>query len=324
MINYNLFGEEVSAVTQTPKKRIGKSENRLVNVASVPQRSPFRYPGGKTWLIPTVRQWLKQNVGPSRSLRDGGAEGRAAGWSDPPAARPVPLLIEPFCGGGIVSLTAAFEHLAQQVLMTELDPEIAAVWQVIFSSENQWLAERILHFDLTLENAKAVIEKPDKQLCDLAFSTILKNRIYHGGIIAKGSAPLKNGENGRGIKSRWYAQTLYDRITTIQQILDRVSFRQEDAFQILEEYRDREDCYFFIDPPYTVAGKRLYTFYDLDHAKLFEYTARLRGRFMLTYDDTPEIRHLAERFGLAYKTIPMKTTHHLEKQEILITDNLNW
>ena len=24
---------------------------RVVNVASVPQRSPFRYPGGKTWLV---------------------------------------------------------------------------------------------------------------------------------------------------------------------------------------------------------------------------------------------------------------------------------
>jgi hypothetical protein len=29
-----------------------------VNVASVPQRSPFRYPGGKTWLIPYIRSWL--------------------------------------------------------------------------------------------------------------------------------------------------------------------------------------------------------------------------------------------------------------------------
>ena len=25
---------------------------KAVNVASVPQRSPFRYPGGKTWFIP--------------------------------------------------------------------------------------------------------------------------------------------------------------------------------------------------------------------------------------------------------------------------------
>jgi len=32
----------------------------IINVASVPQRSPSRYPGGKTWLIPTVRKWLRQ------------------------------------------------------------------------------------------------------------------------------------------------------------------------------------------------------------------------------------------------------------------------
>ena len=32
--------------------------DRPVNVASVPQRSPFRYPGGKTWLIPHIRRWL--------------------------------------------------------------------------------------------------------------------------------------------------------------------------------------------------------------------------------------------------------------------------
>ena len=34
------------------------SPTEPVNVASVPQRSPFRYPGGKTWLVPYVRSWL--------------------------------------------------------------------------------------------------------------------------------------------------------------------------------------------------------------------------------------------------------------------------
>ena len=29
-----------------------------VNVASVPQRSPLRYPGGKTWLVPEIRKYL--------------------------------------------------------------------------------------------------------------------------------------------------------------------------------------------------------------------------------------------------------------------------
>lgn len=26
--------------------------SRIINVASIPQRIPFRYPGGKTWLEP--------------------------------------------------------------------------------------------------------------------------------------------------------------------------------------------------------------------------------------------------------------------------------
>ena len=34
--------------------------DRVVNVASVPQRSPLRYPGGKTWLVPHIRTWLKE------------------------------------------------------------------------------------------------------------------------------------------------------------------------------------------------------------------------------------------------------------------------
>lgn len=287
----NLFG--VGAELDEPKK------SQVVNVSTVPQRSPFRYPGGKTWLIPTVRQWLQQDK------------------------KPTPLLIEPFAGGGIVSLTAAFEKLAEQTIMTELDPEISAVWETIFSDDNQWLAEKILHFDLSIETAKAELEKETKQVRDIAFNTILKNRICHGGIITKGSGFLKKGD-GRGIASRWYAKTLHDRITAIHFYKEKITFKSYDAFQILEEYRDNEECFFFIDPPYTVAGKRLYTFYDLDHAKLFEYASKLKGKFMLTYDDTEEIRGLANRFGLKYKTIPMKTTHHLEKNEIIISDNLYW
>ncbi|NJM85044.1 MAG: hypothetical protein HC839_01970 [Leptolyngbyaceae cyanobacterium RM2_2_21] len=35
-----------------------KSSSKIINVASIPQRSPFRYAGGKTWLIPRIREWL--------------------------------------------------------------------------------------------------------------------------------------------------------------------------------------------------------------------------------------------------------------------------
>lgn len=45
---------------------------------------------------------------------------------------------------------------------------------------------------------------------------------------------------------------------------------------------------------------------------------------MLTYDDTSEIRGLADKYKLAYRTIPMKTTHHIQKDELIISDNFDW
>ncbi len=285
----NIFG-----IPDTP------TGSAVINVASVPQRSPFRYPGGKTWLIPTVRQWLKQNH------------------------KSASILIEPFAGGGIVSLTAAFEKLADHIIMVEMDEEIAAVWEVILNGKNKWLAEKILKFDLNHENVKIEFDKPNKKIHDVAFCTILKNRIFHGGILAKGSGMIKNGENGKGISSRWYPKTLHDRIIAIDYVKSKIDFINGDAFEVLEDSRDNPSAYFFIDPPYTVAGKRLYTHFDIDHEKLFYLTSKLKGKYMLTYDDTSEIRHLAYKYNLDFRTIPMKTTHHLEKNEIIVSDNFTW
>ena len=285
----NIFG-----IPDTP------TGSAVINVASVPQLSPFRYPGGKTWLIPTVRQWLKQNH------------------------KSASILIEPFAGGGIVSLTAAFEKLADHIIMVEMDEEIAAVWEVILNGKNKWLAEKILKFDLNHENVKIEFDKPNKKIHDVAFCTILKNRIFHGGILAKGSGMIKNGENVKGISSRWYPKTLHDRIIAIDYVKSKIDFINGDAFEVLEDSRDNPSAYFFIDPPYTVAGKRLYTHFDIDHEKLFYLTSKLKGKYMLTYDDTSEIRHLAYKYNLDFRTIPMKTTHHLEKNEIIVSDNFTW
>jgi site-specific DNA-adenine methylase len=54
---------------------------------------------------------------------------------------------------------------------------------------------------------------------------------------------------------------------------------------------------YFIDPPYCKAGKRLYEHGEIDHRKLFEIAARLRGRVLMTYDDSAEIRTLAKEFN---------------------------
>jgi len=92
----------------------------------------------------------------------------------------------------------------------------------------------------------------------------------------------------------------------------------------VEQNKLTKDVVFFIDPPYVKAGRRLYTHFDIDHEKLFTLIAQLNGKYMLTYDDNEEIRRLAEKFNLKYKLIPMKTTHHIKKYELIISDSFNW
>lgn len=273
---------------------------KITNVASIPQRSPFRYPGGKTWLIPLVRKWLKSFD--SEQI----------------------ILVDAFAGGGIVGLTAAFENLAEKIIMIEKDEEVAAVWKTILGPENHWLADKILSFNLTMENVQKELNKPERIIKELGFCTILKNRIFHGGILAKGTGLIKHGENGKGIASRWYPKTLNKRIMAMDFIKHKIKFIEGDAFKFLRENADKRKFCYFIDPPYTIAGRRLYTCHEVNHRKLFELCSKLKGNFLMTYDDSEEIRTLAHEFGFLYKAIPMKTTHHIRKFELLISKSLNW
>lgn len=291
-------------MSQLPRQQslLEGSPGRIVNVASVPQRSPFRYAGGKTWLVPRIRQWLKT---------------------------PRAELFEPFAGGGIVGLTVAAERLAGHVTMVELDEQVASVWcTIINNDEGAWLAERIVNFDLTTESLKRELEEKPHSVHERAFQTILKNRTFRGGILAPGAAPLKRGENGKGIKSRWYPETLRRRILDIAAIRERLTFIAGDGLEVIRRNAPRADVAFFIDPPYSAAGKRagrrLYTHFNLDHEELFRAVSQIKGDFLMTYDNAEGVRELAARHGFDTELVAMKNTHHATMTELLIGFDLNW
>ena len=269
----------------------------VVNVATVPMRSPFRYPGGKTWLVPEIRAWLN-------------------GLTKKPN-----IFVEPFAGGGIASLTVIFENLADHVVMVEKDEQVAAVWKVILNDAN-WLANQILNFKVTIETARDFLSANPSTLRDKAFQVILRNRVQRGGILAPGASLIKSGENGRGITSRWYPATLAKRILDIYEHRDRITFLEGDAFDTIPDFLNSQDAVFFIDPPYTAggkrAGKRLYLHNEIDHEALFSMMAHAKGNFMMTYDDAPEVQEMATRYGFSVRKVPMKNTHHAKMFELLI------
>ena len=274
--------------------------DKAVNVASVPQRSPMRYPGGKTWLVPEIRKYLR------------GLDFRPE------------VFVEPFAGGGIASLTAVMDDYVDRAVLCERDPDISNLWQCMLDDAEE-LARRVEGFVATPENVTKVFAVAGMSGMDAAFRTLLRNRVSRGGILAKGASVMKEGENGNGISSRWYASTLAARIRAIGNHAERFDFFQGDGVSLVELCRGNGATAFFIDPPYTAggkrAGKRLYTYNDIDHEDLFERMSRVCGVFMMTYDDSPDVIEMAHRQGFHVAKVAMKNTHHAVMYELLITSH---
>ena len=97
--------------------------------------SPFRYPGGKSWFLPHAKKWF------ANSQKD------------------TDTIVEPFAGGGIITLTAIINDYIQKGIMVELDTDIASVWQTILHEEDsKKLVRKIADFNFNVENVIEIIQ----------------------------------------------------------------------------------------------------------------------------------------------------------------------
>ncbi|HEX3142477.1 MAG TPA: hypothetical protein VHQ64_00770 [Pyrinomonadaceae bacterium] len=264
------------------------------------QLSPLRYPGGKIWLRPWIRQWL---------------------------SKPVDQLIECFGGGANVTLTAIWEGLATRATLIELDPDVASVWKAILNGKAAWLSDKIENFKVTRKNVLAELNIEASADHARAWKTLLRNRVNHGGILAPGAGLLRRGEDDNGIKSRWYPEALISRINEINKIRGKIRFIEGDGLAWLENYKRKRGSgtvAFFIDAPYSTVGERLYTYSDIDHERLFRVATRLQGKVLMTYHDAPEIRKLAKQSKFKVRSVEMLNRQNTAKTELLISRDFNW
>lgn len=262
--------------------------------------SPFRYPGGKIWLRPWIRQWLSD---------------------------PVNRLVECFAGGANITLTAVSEGLAKRATLIELDEDVASVWEAILNGKASWLSDKIEKFKPSRRAVLAELKISPRANHTRAWKTLLRNRVNHGGILAPGAGLLKRGEDNNGIKSRWYSETLIARIDEINKLKRKITFIRGDGLDWMENYKPKttaDSIAFFIDPPYSCVGERLYTHGIIDHQRLFRVASTLPGRVLMTYQDTSEIRALAERFRFKVREVKMVSRLHTPKSELLISRDFKW
>ena len=86
------------------------------------------------------------------------------------------------------------------------------------------------------------------------------------------------------------------RIDAINKRLQRVKIENLD-FQKLIKLYDRDYSFFYCDPPYT-KGEQYEISKNFDHVLLRDTLKNIKGRFLLTYNDCPEIRELYKDFDI--------------------------
>lgn len=277
-----------------PRQRGAGRAQETVNVSCVRQLSPLRYPGGKTWMVPYIQSALSD-----------------AGYY---------RVVEPFAGGGIISLNAIDYELVEEAVLVEKDKGVAALWKTILR-DNDWLVDNIVSFVPTRKNVEETVMSSDMDRRSLAFRTIIRNRFNYGGIIAKGASLLRYGEDKRGIASRWYPETIAGRIQNIKRVSGRFRIIQGDGLKEMEKY-DSPNTLFFVDPPYTASGKRagrrLYDHNAIDHDKLFDLVSELSGGVIMTYDYTDDMIHKARSCGLCIEKTSMRNRNHTSMTELII------
>ncbi|WP_051350454.1 DNA adenine methylase [Dyadobacter alkalitolerans] len=263
--------------------------------------SVFRYPGGKIWITPIIKFWIETNKYENYTI------------------------IEPFGGSAVVSLFCVKNGLAKSASFYEIDEQIAAVWKTILGEDHTWLIQNISSFNLDVKSVDEVLTKSAEDNKYLAFQTILKNRINRSGILTNGAGRINRGENNKGLRSRWYPSTISRRIKEIHEIKDSLNFIQEDGINAIDKINSlSEQTLLYIDPPYIDIGKRLYKHHDVDHKRLFQLASEITHPFLMSYNDSEQVRTLVTEFGLKSVQIRMKNSHNTDKIELIISNNLNW
>jgi DNA adenine methylase len=202
-------------------------------------------------------------------------------------------ICEPFAGTAAVTFAAIEAGLVDQVHINDVDRHLIDLWSTVLN--NHWrLIELVGDYtprakDFYDFKSEGYTSSPVRN----AFTTIVLHQISFGGLGRMAGSPI-GGADQRGkkytVECRWNADRLISKIKELHGLLASV----EVVTLTSHDWTACPRWAWFVDPPYSVAGKGLYQFSALDHLGLMRHLRQKRQPWVLTYDDDKhgEIRGL--------------------------------
>jgi DNA adenine methylase len=267
-------------------------------------RPIFRYPGGKSKLVRPIWDRLRR-------------------------LHPNGIYVEPFAGGAAVALEVARWCPGDRIIINDIDPAIAALWNAVLHQPEAFQAA-ITAFVPSVESYRKIraylANGADGGVETALAKLAIHQTSYSGKGEMAGDSPLGgyHERSGERIDAYWSRGSLCAKVDRLHGLLaGRTEVHSADFEQLLS----RPDCLFYLDPPYYEAGVDLYLhpFAEADHRRL---AARLRemptANWVLSYDDHPAIRELyswavIEEIGDVVCSIGRNRLQQPRKVELIIT-----
>lgn len=222
-----------------------------------------------------------------------------------------------------------FEEYVDCVTINDADPRIESFW--VLATEKP---ERLMSFIRTVplsvdewRRQRGIYERSNtRRRFELGCAVFYLNRTTRSGIIHNGG-PI-GGFDQKGnykIDARFNRDELERRVLRIGLYSERIRVSGIDGLELLSSLElDPErarSTFVYLDPPYYAKGNELYfnRFRHEDHAALAHFLSEKRGfRWLMTYDDVPQIRELYSRQQTLSFTLSYSAYKRRQGAELLI------
>jgi DNA adenine methylase len=244
--------------------------------------SPLRYPGGKAKLAGFMKAVIEVN-----GLHD----------CD---------YVEPYAGGAGIAIELLLHEYVQHIHINDVSRPVFAFWRSMLENTEEF-TRLMRNTPLTVaswKRQKSILNNQDDyDDLDLGFATFFLNRTNRSGLLNGGVIGGQDQTGPWKIDARFNRAALIARVEAIARLRRRISLYREDAADFLKgAVKDFPlKTLIYLDPPYYRKGKELY--YDYynhdDHVQIAALVKKnlKNRRWIVSYDDTPQIRELYSRFA---------------------------
>ena len=230
---------------------------------------------------------------------------------------PHKIYAEPFVGMGGVFLRRT--QIPKAEVINDINGELVNLYRIVRRYPNTLYKETEFLF-ASRQEFERLLKTPPETLTDIERATrfLYLQSVAFGGKVCGQSFGVSIDRT-----ARFNFVKMQERIRNVAERLASVTIERQDFETFIKRY-DTKDTLFYLDPPYwgneTDYGKGVFTRADFE--RLRDCLTGIKGRFILSLNDTPQVRDLFKNFTIEQTdvTYSISKTGCCQRTEVIITN----